>query len=340
MTAQMILIVIALLAMSGLFSIVPRFTRPDLFFAVTVASDFRRTAEARRILRRFHAIVWGCALLAIALEVVTRVQLVAMLVQGAGLIWALVEAHARALAYAAPPNPIVEVDLAAPRERLPGGPLIMLLPLVALVALGIWTSFHMDRLPSRFPVHFGLHGPDRWVDTTPATVFAFLAIFASVCLLLIGVAWALLHWSRRISTSGAGADGERRFRRRIVLLLIVTEYLMLFPACASLFQPSAAAMNVWGVALAIAISGFVVTLVHAGQGGSRRTVAAGAPPIGDRTPDSCWKWGLFYVNPADPSILIETRFGLGYTLNLGNRWTWIVVLLLLVPILVGTIVLR
>jgi uncharacterized membrane protein len=43
--------------------------------------------------------------------------------------------------------------------------------------------------------------------------------------------------------------------------------------------------------------------------------------VGDRTPDACWRWGLFYVNPADPSILIEKRFGIGYTLNFGNRWT-------------------
>jgi uncharacterized membrane protein len=340
MTVQTILTVVALLAMSGLFHIVPRLTRPDLFFAVTVASDFRRTAEARRILSRFYAIVSGCTLLAIALEALARLPLAAMLVQGGGFIWALVEAHARALSFAAPSNPIVEVDLAAPRERLPGGPLVAILPLVALAALGVWTGFHMDRLPPRFAVHFGLHGPDRWVDTTPATVFAFLAIFASVCLLLIGVAWALLHWSRRISTSGAGADGERRFRRRVVLLLIVTEYLMLFPACAMLFQPGAAAMNVWGVALTIVIVGFVATLLHAGQGGSRKTVAAGAAPIGDRTPDACWKWGLFYVNPADPSILIESRFGIGYTVNLGNRWTWIVLSLLLVPIVICTMVLR
>src|SRR5229473_932101 len=104
MMVQTILIVVALLAMSGLFSIVPRLTRPDLFFAVTVPSDFRRTAEARRILRRFHAILWVCTLLAIALEALVRLPLVAMLLQGAGFIWALVEAHARVLAFAVSSN--------------------------------------------------------------------------------------------------------------------------------------------------------------------------------------------------------------------------------------------
>jgi uncharacterized membrane protein len=262
------------------------------------------------------------------------------LVQGAGFIWALVDAHARSLANAAPPNPIIEVDLAAPRERMPGGPLLASFPLVCLAALGVWTGFHLDRLPPRFPMHWGIQGPDRWVTTTPTTVFAFLALFASVCLLLIGIAWGLLHRSRRISTSGPGAAGERRFRRRVVLLIVVMEYLLLVPAWATLYQPGPAAMSLWGLSMAIVIAGFVATILHAGQGGSRKIVAAGAAPIGDRTPDACWKWGLFYVNPADPSILIEKRFGIGYTVNLGNRWTWIVLVLLLVPIVVGAMFLR
>ncbi len=87
------------------------------------------------------------------------------------------------------------------------------------------------------------------------------------------------------------------------------------------------------------ISSVLDTHTHAGQGGSR-AVSTGSAPIGDRTPDACWKWGLVYVNSADPSILIETRFGVGYTLNFGNRWTWIVLALLLIPIVVGAMFLR
>lgn len=77
------------------------------------------------------------------------------------------------------------------------------------------------------------------------------------------------------------------------------------PAWFALFQPSAMVMNVWGWALALAIASFLVSLIHLGQGGSREDVAAVTAPRGDHTPDACWKWGVFYVNPADPSILVE-----------------------------------
>jgi uncharacterized membrane protein len=29
-------------------------------------------------------------------------------------------------------------------------------------------------------------------------------------------------------------------------------------------------------------------------------------------------WGVFYVNRNDPSIMVEKRFGIGYTMNYGN----------------------
>jgi uncharacterized membrane protein len=340
MLVETMLFVPLFLLMSGLFSIVPALTRPDLFFAVTVAPEFRKTSEARRLLRRFRVIIWIGTIIAVAVQWTTSMPLVALLILAAGYIWALVSSHSRTLAHAATPSPFVEGDLTTPDEGLPGGPIVALLPLLSLAALGIWAGLRGDRLPQNFPVHWSIGGPDHWVTTTPATVFGFLASQAAVCVLLIASAWGILHWSRRISTSGAGGAGERRFRRRIVLLLIVTEYFLPFPAWFAFFLPSATAVNIWGIALTIVIIAYSVALIRGGQGGSRGTVAAGAAPAGDRTPDSCWKWGLFYVNPADPSILIEKRFGVGYTVNFGNRWSWVVLALVLVPAAAALIFLR
>jgi uncharacterized membrane protein len=336
----LILSVVTIVLIAGLFHIVPTLTRPGLFFAVTVAPEFRRTSEARRILRMYRAIVWSAALIAVALQLATGIALAVILVLVAGFIGALVSCHGRALAYAAAPSPIREVDLAAPRETLPGGPAIAALPLLFLGVLGLWTRLHWDRLPQRFPVHWGVGGADRWVTTTPATVFGFLALQASVCLLPVVSAWGLLHWSRRISTSGPGAVSERRFRRRILQLLIVVEYCMAFPAWFSLFQPSETVVYLWSFALVAVLIAFVMSLIRAGQGGARGTVIAGAAPAGDRTADARWKWGLVYINPADPSLLIEKRFGIGYTLNFGNRWSWLLLALILSPVAIAAIVLR
>ena len=47
-------------------------------------------------------------------------------------------------------------------------------------------------------------------------------------------------------------------------------------------------------------------------------------PAGDRTPDECWKWGLFYYNPADPDVWVEKRIGIGWTFNFGHPRAWFI----------------
>lgn len=47
-----------------------------------------------------------------------------------------------------------------------------------------------------------------------------------------------------------------------------------------------------------------------------------------------WK-GPFYVNPADPALFVHSRWGrrfgwFGYTLNFGNRWSWLVLAVIVV----------
>jgi uncharacterized membrane protein len=64
----------------------------------------------------------------------------------------------------------------------------------------------------------------------------------------------------------------------------------------------------------------------------RRTAVAEGPPIGDTTPDSCWILGRLYVNRADAVLFVERRMGLGYTLNLGNPWSWVVVIVFVVAL--------
>ena len=45
-------------------------------------------------------------------------------------------------------------------------------------------------------------------------------------------------------------------------------------------------------------------------------------------PEVGWK-GIFYSNPDDPALFVPKRFGIGYTLNFGNPWSWVVLALIL-----------
>jgi uncharacterized membrane protein len=289
---------------------------------------------------RFRAIVWIATLAAVALELATSLLLGAILLQAAGYLYALFSAHQRTLAYATAPSSIVAVDLAAPAEGFPGGPLVALPPFVFLAALAIWVASHLDRLPARFPVHWGLHGADRWVVTTPTSVFGLLAVHTCLCFLPMAAAWGLLHWSRRIATGGPAAAAERHFRRRVAQLLVISAYFVVCPAWFALFAPAAIAVDIWAVSLIAVVVILTAGLVRGGQGGARSVVPATGTIAGDRTPDSCWRWGIIYVNANDPALLVEKRFGIGYTINFGHRKVWAVLALVLVPAAAALIFLR
>lgn len=81
----------------------------------------------------------------------------------------------------------------------------------------------------------------------------------------------------------------------------------------------------------------VAVFMWLGQGGSgispaRRQKADSARPVGDRTEDRFWKLGVFYFNRNDPAVMVEKRFGIGYTMNFAHPVAWLIFLLLLVPV--------
>lgn len=311
---------IVLLAVTVLVLFLPNVTRPDFLFGVTINPAFRQTPEARRIVGRFRLFVAVSAAIAIGLALATG-YMEWELLQVAGFTMALAIAHRRTLEHAAPPNRLVEADLAAPSEKFPGGIVAALVPAASLGALAIWASSHWDRLPSQIPVHWSLRGPDRWISRTQESVYGWLAISAAVSLLFMLMAWAILHRSRRAST----AEG-RRFRRLTVQLIVVTGYWVAALAWLALVA-SGRANWLAGVLLAI-VAVYLVLMIRA----LRR---AAATPAGDRTPDACWKLGIFYFNPADPAVFVAKRFGVGYTFNFANRWSWLMLAALLVVVAAG-----
>jgi uncharacterized membrane protein len=326
----------AILALiSALGHLMPQLTRPDLFFGVTVARSFRSSPPALRILRRYRIALWSITSLAAAFCVVLHVPLVALSIYLLGVAAAQISSHRMASAHATTPGSLIELDLAAPVERIPGGTLALVLPLVVLLGLGYWAVAHLDQLPDRLPLHWSFTGPNRWAMTSAHAVVALVSQYGVACLIPAVLALAVLHGSRRVSTAGAPEGAERRFRQRAVWLLLTVEYLLAVPPMLTLLSAPAWAMPVWSVTVLLIVIGFSVALLRAGQGGSR-LAPSGGRSVGDRTRDEHWIGGMIYYNRSDPAVLVEKRMGIGWTVNLGNPWAWaLLVLIVAVPALLS-----
>jgi uncharacterized membrane protein len=110
-----------------------------------------------------------------------------------------------------------------------------------------------------------------------------------------------------------------------IVMAVVTSWILMIPVFPSALQYG---FVVPFMVMLVTGGAIVAALV------TTRRLAAGG---GDFTPDACWKGGLFYYNPNDPAIFVEQRVGIGYTLNFGHRWAWLVMVLMLLPGLAVTL---
>jgi len=339
----LVLAVIALVAWS--FWMVPRWSRPGIFFAVTVPVPFTSSPEAADMLRSYrlqtmlHVGVSFALIVGGALTQIWFLLLLGMLWLIGGPIAAFLGGHKRATHYAIPAVTIREVTLEARETKSPGGWLAQLCPFAILIAVAIYLQIHWDEIPARFPVHWGIDGrPNGWSVRTPMGVY-FPLILAFVILAGIApLAYGMIHWTRRIPDAQTGSV-KHDFARRVSLFLLIVEYFLACVFSLVALLPLTGGIGPGAIvgATILMLPILMILIAWLGKGRMHPETHADAQAVlfpGDATPDKCWKFGLFYFNPNDAALLVEKRFGVGYTLNFAHPSAWIcLALVLLVPLL-------
>lgn len=347
-----------LLLLAVFFHYLPEITRPDIFFAVTVPPSFRDTPEAQRIVRRFRIGVWVHSLIGLA-GVVVGLGVRSPLIFVAGIGWQLASvthAFLRARREASPHAAGAAADHQFTRGsgRRTGliHALLQIGPFALLGIAALYLQTHWELIPERFPVHWGIDGrPNGWSTRSIGGVYGPLLIGFAICAVLEIISYGIAHWTRQISTSGVAANSESRFRSTQIAVLTAVQYLIAasfasVPFLALRANPrSSPPIGLFLLAILVPEAVIFLILIRTGQGGANLARSgegsgiAEQPPVGDRTPDECWRAGMFYVNPDDPAVLVEKRFGVGYTLNFGRPAAWLlmafILALVILPLVIG-----
>jgi uncharacterized membrane protein len=331
---------IALVALSS--HLAPQLTRRDIFFGVTVAPGFRDGPLARVVARQYRTEVWLLALVAAGLVASSNAPLLSapmLLAQVFGASVAFAKARHTLLPHAAIPAALREADI-APRPSLPGGLVGQLGPFVILLAAAAYVGLHWDEVPARFPTHWNMAGrPDGWTSKTLAGAFFGLWVGLVACAVTWAKSYAVLHGARLPRVTGEEGRQHRRVRQLNLLAMLAMEYLVaLLLAWTTVVAMFSADRGRLRLPLALRIAPFAVIIVGSlAVRVTRRLASPAHPPIGDTTPDRSWIWGQLYYNRADPALFVEKRMGLGYTLNLGNRLSWLVVFLAILALAVTVV---
>ncbi|WP_176009286.1 DUF1648 domain-containing protein [Paenalkalicoccus suaedae] len=220
-------------------------------------------------------------------------------------------------------------------QKLHYSNLFYAIPFGITLLTAVLTYVFYSSLPDTLPVRINtFSGSLSSVETTIRSAF-FLPIMQLYLLLV----FVLLNTVIARSKQQLNAEDPERsyqqlkvFRRRWSLFLLLTSILLTalfsFIQWTYFYQPDPAVITY----ISLAITGMIVVAAmilsfSTGQGGSRITYSSGQEPTRiDRDDDTYWKLGQFYVNKHDPSLFLEKRFGVGWTINFARPLAWMILI--------------
>jgi len=231
------------------------------------------------------------------------------------------------------------------RADPPRFPARWLIPALAITAATVLIGvLRYPELPGRLTDGFGAWAaPGHRVPKTPVTAFAIVFAQLWVTALWTGI-MLIIHRSRPDIEAADPAASARRYRRFLArctsgMLALVTliDLSLLLSALRNwqVYRLSGAGAALPLLPYAAGLLVVVTLILRSGQGGFRLAangIDGGGPPdlagragLADRDDDRFWKGGLIYLNRDDPTLMVSSRFGVGWTFNLANPAAWLVI---------------
>lgn len=318
--------------------ILPRITRKGLLFGAYVGEAPAEVAAGSRLLGRWYI---GCMIvMAAPLVIGYGISLAgrplagsfigtAILLAGALALYLRFHFQARKLAPAVAAEAAMRASASLePPERR--GVVLARLALGICIVISVGTfAYATIRLPD---IDVESVAAVLFVPSVNIVVSPFMALYA---LLAAGAKRSI-----RGGSGGGSLEAQNAFRGTITRLmswsaLLVCAFLALLSVQIvriGLSQAQSLGAAVWvtgGIVSAWLLGTMIWVLARYGQGGAlRERGTAEAPLTNGIADDARWLWGLFYVDREDASLMVEKRFGLGYTFNYGNPIAILIVVIL------------
>lgn len=219
------------------------------------------------------------------------------------------------------------VDLQFRKDLEMFSSIVFLLPMLVTAGLIVYTLTVYASLPEQIPVHFG---PDGIADRfTGKTVFSSISLL--LILLVMQALFLFINSALKMSGSKIRASQKKQSRNReltsrkygswLLLVTTIAVTLLLGSIQLSILYPdlgnSLLTMSLIVGFMILVLAGVAVYIfktVKSGTGVEEEM----EPGVLDADDDKYWKAGIFYINKEDPSMMVEKRFGVGWTVNLGN----------------------
>lgn len=343
-----------------LLSFMPYMTRETISFGVTVSEYNYYTPIVRKLrstFTTFSLIGYGIILLVCLYLLQSANEETTARITGVSTIIFIVYSSSLSILFhfkmkriketlateAAPQK--VKIDTTFRQNKLTYSNYWFLIHIAIIVVIAIISILNYDALPSTIPMKYDFQG--NITSSVPKTYLSVLAINLiqlGIITLLMFVNWSIKTSKQQLSTSNPAkfAANNIQFRRKWSLFILITGLLLtiLFTFIQiNMFVPNLNLLSaITFIIPAVIIIGAIVLSLTGRQGGGKiRNHQEDSKRSKEQPPndDAYWKLGLFYFNPSDPSLTVEKRGGIGWTINMARPISWVLVLGILVFLVIS-----
>ncbi|SDC08129.1 Uncharacterized membrane protein [Pelagirhabdus alkalitolerans] len=330
------------LILLGIF--MPAFTKDTLLFGVVIPEDQSKSDKVRKIRRDYTT---NCSLSVLIISIMVsgialRYQNIDMLLVGLIILlitftinYLYVHHKAKKLKrserWTDYKKQVVVVNTSHSFDKGMGLTYYWLIPVFVLLITFITTMIHYSDLPQQIPYRFNILGdPLNYRDTGFWSVYL-IPITQGV---MTGIFYGIYVMLKRAKTSIQASRPEKSIKQNKIAKHYWAKYTLITNSILNLYlmyiqlmilaiiSPTVTAnafFHILGVS--VPVLGAVIIAMKTGQSGSRIKVEENEEMnahVIDKDDDRYWKWGLIYYNRQDPTLFIEKRFGVGWTLNFGH----------------------
>jgi uncharacterized membrane protein len=287
-------------------------------FGVLVPGDIRYGVEGAAVIRRYelYLLPWSIAcLIAMIFVPISWICLgagAAMAVYLIATLRGFAVANASARKFVVVGHSIHTATLTDTDDDSQGIGWRFLPPLAIPCAAALDVYLHWQQIPQRYAVHWAHDGTaNGWANKTFAGLYGPPLFGALIIVFLAGISLSILNGSRRSSPTSPAVSLCTLLAFMAAFCSSLTPFIALHPPLPyAVFSPLFASL-------------IVLFFLMLGRIFYRMFKTANDPEDGDFTAPEYWRGGMVYSNPDDPAIYVQTPVGGFYTLNLGNRASWI-----------------
>ena len=335
--------------------LVPFFSRKDTAFGISIPESEYRSQFLTKLRRRYFIILPVCGIVLCTCSLLIQIRVntnIGVWIQMAFMLFYLAITAAiylifyfKVRKYKKNSNWEMTRTVSAAltvdkNEKKPVNPLWFLSYLIIIAGIIIVGIVRYPVLPGQIPMHYDIAGHvDRYAAKSISTILTMPIMQIIMSLVFFGIYYAIINAKNQSS----GGDIDEGLKKDRAFKVIMSKFIffmglsiMLLFGMTQLSMLALIGINVIIAApivlLVVIFVAIVYLFVKVGQGGIRLGGSKSHMSRAVAEDDDNWILGLIYYNKDDPSVFVEKRFGMGYTINFGSSIGKIIVIAIIVLI--------